>query len=161
MSKQTPAPHAEITYAVIGCAMRVHNTLGPGLKEAVYQKALSLELEAAGLSYEAERPIEIEVDGTAVGLLYVDHLVEGRVVVEEKALSHLVTNDEIAQVITYLCALELDVGLLINFGRRALEYKRILPPEDVTRWQDRIHRYLWRPPESASVHPLPNPLRDQ
>ena len=161
MSEQASAPHPEITYAVIGCAMRVHNELGPGLRESAYQKALSLELETAGLTYEAERPIEIEVDGAAVGLLYVDHLVEGKVIVEEKALSHLVTNDEIAQVITYLCALELDVGLLINFGRRTLECKRIFPPDDVTQWRGRINRYVWRPSDSASVHPLSNPLRDQ
>jgi GxxExxY protein len=153
-------PLEDLTYTVIGCAMRVHNQLGPGLKEAAYQHALSQELQAAGLSFETERPVEIFLDGTSIGLLYVDHLVEGQLVVEEKAISHLLTNEEIAQVITYLCALEMDVGLLINFGRNRLEYKRIFPPKDVTRWRERIRRYLWTPRDQLSVNPLVHPLTD-
>lgn len=155
-----PKPLKDLTYRVIGCAMRVHNKLGSGLKEAHYQQALSLELATAGLSFEAERPREITVDGTVVGLLYVDHLIEGQVIVEEKAVPHLMTADEIAQVITYLCALELNVGLLINFGRNRLEYKRIFPPKDITRWRDRIHRYVWNPKATVSVNPLAYPLTD-
>ena len=81
-------------------------------------------------------------------------------VFEEKAVSHLLTNDEIAQVITYLCALELDVGLLINFGRNRLEYKRIFPPKDISRWRERIHRYLWTPKDHLSANPLAHPLTD-
>jgi len=103
---------------------------------------------------------EITVDGTVVGLLYVDHLVEGQLIVEEKAVPHLMTADEIAQVITYLCALELNVGLLINFGRNRLEYKRIFPPKDVASWRGRIHRYVWNPKPTASVNPLAHPLTD-
>ncbi len=147
-------PLEDLTFKVIGCAMRVHNQLGPGLKEAIYQRALSQELQAAGLAYEEERAREIELDGVPIGLLYVDHLVEERLIVEEKAFSHLLTNEEIAQVITYLCALELDVGLLINFNRRRLEYKRIFPPKDVTRWRERIHRYTWNPATNASANPF-------
>jgi len=155
-----PTPLEDLTYQVIGCAMRVHNQLGPGLKEAAYQHALSQELQAAGLSFETERPVEIFLDGTSIGLLYVDHLIERQLVVEEKAISHLLTNEEIAQVITYLCALELNVGLLINFGRNRLEYKRIFPPKDVARWRERIHRYVWNPKATASVNPLAHPLTD-
>jgi GxxExxY protein len=155
-----PKPLEDLTYQVIGCAMRVHNKLGSGLKEAHYQQALSLELATAGLSFEAERPREIVVDGTVVGLLYVDHLIEGQLIVEEKAVPHLMTADEIAQVITYLCALELNVGLLINFGRNRLEYKRIFPPKDVARWRERIRRYLWVPKDHLSGNPLAHPLTD-
>jgi GxxExxY protein len=140
--------------------MRVHNKLGSGLKEAHYQEALSHEFAAEGLSYETERPREIFVDGASVGLLYADHVVEGQLVVEEKAVSHLMTNDEIAQVITYLCALELDVGLLINFGRNRLEYKRIFPPKDVSRWRERVRRYSWTPKDQLSANPLIHPLTD-
>ena len=122
-------PHEDLTDKVIGCAMRVHNKLGPGLKEAMYQRALSFEMEEAGLSFDTEHPIEIHLDEAAIGLLYLDHVVEGKIVVEEKALSHLVTKDEIAQVITYLCATGYEVGLLLNFGRRQLEYRRIFPPK--------------------------------
>src|SRR3990170_2810453 len=138
-----PKPLEELTYKIIGAAMRVHNKLGPGLKEAAYQKALSLEMEAADLSFEAERPVEIFLDGASVGLLYLDHLVEGQLVVEENAFSHLLTREEIAQVITYLCATGLKVGFLLNFGRKRLEYKRIFPPKDVELWRERVKRYVW------------------
>lgn len=144
----------DITYKIIGAAMRVHNALGPGLKESAYQKALSLELEEAALSYEEEHTVEIHLDRTRVGLLYLDHLVEDLVVVEEKAFSHLLTNEEIAQVITYLCATNKPVGVLINFGRGRLEYKRILPPKNRQRWTERIARYLWIPPDARSANPL-------
>ena len=65
---------------------------------------------------------------------------------QEKAFSHLLTNEEIAQVITYLAATGLPVDLLINFGRKRLEFKRILPPKKLEGWQNRIQRYLWKPP---------------
>ena len=152
-----PKPLEDLTYQVIGAAMRVHNRLGPGLKEAAYQKGLSLEMEASGLSFEAERPVEIFLDGASVGLLYLDHLVEGQLIVEEKALSHLLTREEIAQVITYLCATGLQVGLLINFGRGRLEYKRIFPPKDVERWRERVVRYAWKPRETYPL--IRSPIR--
>ncbi len=152
-------PLENLTYKVIGAAMKVHNALGPGLKEAAYQKALSLEMEKAGLSFEAEKTVTISVDGTELGLLYLDHLVEGHLVVEEKSFSHLLTQEETAQVITYLCATEMNVGLLLNFGRRLLEYKRIFPPKNVQRWRERITRYVWRP--ASSVNPLTHPLTDR
>jgi len=76
-----------------------------------------------------------------VGTWMVDHLVEKVVVVEEKALSHLLTADEVGQVITYLAATGLPVGLLINFGRTRLEYKRILPPKKLDGWQGRMGRF--------------------
>ena len=139
------APHSDITYKIIGAAMEVHNKLRPGHKEIVYQKALSAKMLEAGLSFEKERSIEIFIDDVSVGLLYMDHLVEEVVVVEEKALSHLLTNEEIAQVITYLAATGLPVGLLLNFGRKRLEFKRIFPPKKLEGWQDRIKRYLWTP----------------
>ncbi len=160
-------PLEDVTYKVIGAAMRVHNALGPGLKEAFYQRALSIELERAGLGFQPEYSVEVQLDGTTIGLLYLDHLVEGEVVVEEKALSHLLTDEEIAQVITYLCATGNKVGLLINFGRNRLEYKRIFAPRNVQRWRERIKRYVWmprRPPDPLirSANPLTNhPLTDR
>jgi GxxExxY protein len=147
-----PQPFEDVTYNVIGCAMRVHNKLGPGLKEAAYQNALSLEMEATGLSFEAEHQVEVMVDGSSIGLPFLDHLVEGRVVVEEKAISHLLTQEEVAQVITYLCATGLTVGLLLNFGRKQLQYKRILPPKNVSRWRERIQRYVWNPNDARDTN---------
>lgn len=141
----TTIPHEDITYRVIGCAMRVHNRLGPGLREGIYQRALSEELKAQGLTFEEEKTIEIFLDGVSVGLLYLDHLVEDSVVVEVKALSHHLTQDEVGQVITYLAATGLKVGLLFNFAGRSLEYKRILPPRKLDDWKERIRRHAWRP----------------
>ena len=147
-------PLEDMTYKIIGAAMSVHNALGPGLKEAAYHRALSLEMERAGLSFETEKAVAVSIDGSQVGRLYLDHLVEGQLVVEEKALSHLLTKEEIAQVITYLCATGTQVGLLLNFGRRRLEYKRIFPPKNVGRYRERINRYLATPRQTVSVNPL-------
>jgi len=144
-------PFQDVTYRVIGAAMRVHNTLGPGLKEIIYHQALSAAMSEAGLAFEDEKPVQILLDEDQVGLLYLDHLVEGAVVVEEKVLSHLLT-DEIGQVITYLVATESPVGLLLNFGRSKLEYKRVLPPRTPGEWRERARRYAWRP--KAQAHPL-------
>jgi GxxExxY protein len=141
------APYNELTYSIIGAAMAVHNKIGPGHKETVYQKMLTDEMLARGLSVEPERAIEIVVDENVYGLLYLDHLVDEAVVVECKALSHLLTKEEIAQVITYLAATGLPVGLLFNFGRRRLEYKRVLRPKKLDEWPRYIAPYLWRPPE--------------
>jgi GxxExxY protein len=76
---------------------------------------------------------------------YLDQLVEESVVVELKAFHHLLTDEEIAQVICYLAATDLKVGLLFNFGRSRLQYKRILQPRDVSGWPDRIQRYVRKP----------------
>jgi len=152
------AQYNDLTYKIIGAAMKVHNALGPGLKEAFYQRALSVEMEKAGLSFHTEFAVEVHLDQARVGLLYLDHLVNDEIVVEEKALPHMLTNEELAQVITYLCATGKTVGLLINFGRRGLEYRRILPPRDISRWRERIHRYAWVPREARSANPLNYPL---
>ena len=141
-------PDADVTYRIIGCAMRVHERLGPGLKEAAYQRALTAEMTADGLTVEEEYQVEVYDGEVWLGRLYMDHRVEQRVVVEVKAFAHLLTNEEVAQVITYLAASGLRVGLLINFGRRRLEFKRILAPKAVTDWQQHVRRYVWRPPEA-------------
>ena len=137
-------PHEDITYKVIGAAMKVHN-LGPGLKELLYHCALSTALQDVGLSFEDEVPIQVLFDDSQAGLLYLDHLVEGVVVVEEKSLPHLLTNEELSQVIVYLAATAAPVGLLINFSRRRLEYKRIFPPKKFGNWRDRAKRYAYHP----------------
>jgi GxxExxY protein len=141
------APYSDITYNIIGAAMAVHSKIGPGHKERVYQDLLTDEMVACGLTVHAEAAIEIVVDERVYGLLYLDHLVNEAVVVECKALAHLLTDEEVAQVITYLAATRLPVGLLLNFGRRRLEYKRIFRPKKLDDWQSHVARYLWRPPE--------------
>jgi GxxExxY protein len=145
MGLVTDAPYHKLCYDIIGAAMFVHNKQGPGHREKLYQRSLTAKLRDIGLKVEEEVRVEIDFEGHPVGLLYLDHLVEDAVIVEDKAFSHMLTNEDIAQVITYLAATGLPVGLLFNFGRRRLEYKRIFPPKKLEGWRDRIERYVWRP----------------
>ena len=117
----------ELTYQIIGAAMAVHNQLGPGLKEEVYERALEVELLQRGISVHRQHPVTVEHLGQVVGLFYLDLWVAGQVVVEVKALSHQLTDDEIAQVLNYLKATNASVELLLNFGRRRLDFRRIFP----------------------------------
>jgi GxxExxY protein len=117
----------DLTYTIIGAAMAVHNQLGAGFKEEVYEKALEVELNNADISVVRQFPAPVEYQGEQVAVFYLDLFVDNQVVVEIKALSHQLTNDELAQVINYLKATEAPVGLLFNFGRRKLEYQRVFP----------------------------------
>ncbi len=134
MSNQIP--HQDLTYAIIGAAMEVHSDLGPGYKEEIYQKALDIELRNRTIQFEPQKPIQIKFKGEMVGLQVLDFFVEDKVVVEIKALSRLDTDHE-AQIISYLKATQSETGLLINFGTRKLEYKRILPPRKIKEWSKR------------------------
>ena len=144
----TTIPYHDLCYRITGAAMAVHNAIGPGHKEAHYHQALYVELAGMGLSVVKEKAVEITMDGAGVGLLYLDLLVDEAVLVELKAFSHLLTAEEDAQVLTYLGATGLPVGMLYNFGRRRLQYKRILPAKSNEPWRSRIQRYLWRPPDA-------------
>jgi len=117
----------DLTYRIIGAAMSVHNSLGPGYREEVYERALSVELERRGIAVRRQHPIEVWYEDAPVALFYLDLFVEDTVVVELKAFSHQLTNDETAQVINYLKASGAPVGLLFNFGRRRLQYRRVFP----------------------------------
>lgn len=141
-------PHSELTYKIIGAAMRVHRQTARGLREKHYQTALTTELLAAGLSVTEEYHREIHMGDQWLGRLYIDHWVNESVVVEDKAVSYPLGADEMAQAITYLAALDAKVGLLLDFGRYRLEYHRILPPKSRQGWQTHIVKYLWRPPGS-------------
>lgn len=140
-------PHADLTYRIIGAAMRVHNRLGPGLKEAHYQHAMTAEMREDGMLVDEEYIMEIYDGDTWLGRMYLDNWVEKKIVVEIKAFAHLLTNLEVAQVICYLAAIQSPVGLLLNFGRKRLEYKRILLPQKITDWKESIQKFLWRPPD--------------
>lgn len=135
-------PHADLTYKIIGAAMRVRRNTPRGLREKHYQTALTAELAAAGLSAAEESHREIYSGDQWLGRLYVDHWVNECVVVEDKAVSHPLGADEIAQTIAYLAALDAPVGLLLNFGQRRLEYHRLLPPKSVQGWPVHISKYL-------------------
>jgi GxxExxY protein len=112
-------------YAVVGAAMEVQRVLGRGFLEGVYQDAMQLELNARGVPFEAEKPIDVEYKGQCLThRYYADLVCFGQVIVELKALSRLSGNEE-AQVLNYLKATDFKVGVLINFGRPGkLEWKR-------------------------------------
>lgn len=105
----------QLTKTIIGCAFRVHNTLGAGFLEQVYENALRIELVAEGLRVVQQAPIAVHYRGQVVGNYYADLWVEDRVIVELKAVRTLTKAHEV-QLVNYLTATGVDVGLLLNFG---------------------------------------------
>ena len=116
--------HEEITHSIIGCAMRVHSTLGNGFQEVIYQRALAIEMDYAGLKYKREKEMPIFYRGKNIGTRRVDFFVEDKIMVEIKALVKL-EDVHLAQAKNYLEAYNMQIGLLINFGCKSLEFKRI------------------------------------
>ena len=116
-----------ITHKIIGCAMQVHNTLGNGFQEVIYQRALAMEMRKQGLSFQKEMEMTIYYDGEPIGVRRVDFFVEEIIMLELKAIS-ILDNIQIAQTMNYLEAYKLPIGLLINFGGRSLDYRRIIIP---------------------------------
>lgn len=112
-----------LTGQVIGCAMKVHRALGPGFVESVYQNALAHELRRTGLPLEVQKSVKVRYGGVVVGDFVVDLLVAGRVLVENKAVRALGKDHEI-QLVNYLTATGIEIGLLLNFGASSLEVKR-------------------------------------
>ena len=118
--------HSELTYEIIGAAMEVHATLGPGFLESVYQEAFAIELLSRKIPFDTEKRIDIIYKGVKLEKHFVaDFICDNHVIVEIKALSAL-TNEHQAQVLNYLKATGIKVGLLINFGSKSLEYKRLI-----------------------------------
>jgi GxxExxY protein len=115
--------HEEITGNVIGCAFEVINELGAGFLESVYQKAMIILLKEKGVLAESQHPVKVFFRGECVGDFCADIFVEGKVIVEQKAVKTIVPEHE-AQIINYLKATGIEVGLLINFGNPRLEYRR-------------------------------------
>jgi GxxExxY protein len=118
----------EITYKINGCAMKVHNKLGNGFQEVIYQRCLAIELKAAGLAYEREKEQTIYYEGIEVGTRRADFIVEQKVIVELKALINL-EDVHLAQAKNYVVAYNFPVGLLINFGSTSLQFKKIYHPD--------------------------------
>ncbi|MBD2328443.1 GxxExxY protein [Alkalinema sp. FACHB-956] len=114
----------ELTYKIIGCAMKVHRTMGPGFQEVIYQRCLAIELERAGLAFAREQEQPVYYDGIQVGTRRADFVVENKVVVELKAVVQL-EDVHLAQAKNYTVAYNFPLGLLINFGNKSLEHKLI------------------------------------
>ncbi len=116
--------YAELTGQIIGCAMTVHSALGNGFQEVIYQRALEIEMADQDMPFSREHVMPIYYKGQHIGTRRVDFLVGNVVSVELKAIIQL-EDVHLAQAINYLEAYDLEVGLLINFGARSLEFKRV------------------------------------
>lgn len=116
--------YEDITKRIIGAAMYVHSTLGNGFQEVIYQRAMAIEMPYHNLSFEREKEMSIYFRNQSIGTRRVDFFVEGKIMVELKALVKL-EDLNLAQAMNYLEAYKMEIGLLINFGARSLEFKRV------------------------------------
>lgn len=116
--------HSDLTGRIIGCAMKVHSTLGNGFQEVIYQRALAIEMKKQGLAFAREMEMKIFYDGIDIGTRRVDFFVEEKIMVELKAVTKL-EDVHLSQALNYLEAYKIDTGLLINFGSKSLEFKRV------------------------------------
>ena len=116
--------HEELTHKIIGAAMEVHKHLGNGFQEVVYQRALSIELKMRGLNFEREKEMGLKYKGFDIGTRRVDFFVEDRIMLEIKALTKL-EDVHLAQAMNYVEAYHMEIGLLINFGAKSLQFKRV------------------------------------
>ena len=139
--------HAELTRSIIACAFAVINELGSGFLESVYEKAMMIALSDAGLSVQSQKPVRVLFRGKPVGDFYADLVVEEKVVVELKSVKTLVP-EHAAQTINYLTGTGMQVGLLINFGKPTLEFKRF------TRSNTDVRDYKPAISRKNPVHPV-------
>jgi GxxExxY protein len=120
-------PESELTGKVIGCCMEVHRFLGNGLQEVIYQGALEIEFSRQNIFFSRKHEMDIYYKGENIGTRRVDFFVDGKVMVELKAIIHL-EDVHLAQTINYLEAYGLETGVLVNFGAKSLEFKRVMKP---------------------------------
>ena len=116
----------KLTEQIIGCGFAVHRELGPGFPEKIYHNALQLALQKAGLAVDTGKRLGVSFGGARIGTFQVDLLVEERVVVEVKAVSGTMPKVFEAQVLAYLKAAKLPVGLLVNFGNTSCQVRRFV-----------------------------------
>ena len=114
----------ELTHKVIGCAMQVHRTLGNGFQEVIYQRALSIELNYKNIAHQREMEMPLHYREQDIGTRRVDFFVEDKIMVEIKSVINL-EDVHLAQAMNYVEAYNLKIGLLINFGRKSLQFKRV------------------------------------
>jgi len=117
--------YGDLTYKIRGAVFAVHKTLGSGHKELIYHKALSVELKNQGLRFVEEKPIPIKYEKIKVGVYRPDFVIEDKIIIEIKAVSFMVKN-HLEQMKHYLIATDYKLGLLINFGTRKAQIKRII-----------------------------------
>lgn len=114
----------DLTYKIIGCAMEVHKHLGNGFQEVIYQRALAIEMKMQGIAFSREHEMKLQYKGYDIGTRRVDFFVEEKIMVEIKAVINL-EDVHLAQAMNYVEAYNLEIGLLINFGAKSLQHKRV------------------------------------
>jgi GxxExxY protein len=117
--------YSEETSRIIACALEVHKLLGKGFQEMIYQRALSIEMRLQGIEHSREKEMDIYYKGEKIGTRRVDFFVDDKISVEIKAVIQL-EDVHLAQAINYLEAYNLEAGLLINFGAKSLDFKRVM-----------------------------------
>jgi len=117
--------HKDLTYKVIGCAMEVHRELGYGFLEKVYENAMMVQLKKEGVEAKQQQGVSVQFAGETVGEYFADILIEDKIIVELKAVDSLI-KPHFAQVLNYLKATNIKVGLLLNFGPQGLQHKRFI-----------------------------------
>jgi GxxExxY protein len=115
----------KITKQIIGLAIEVHKRLGPGFTEKIYQHGLSLEFDQNNIRYEKEKIIKVEYKGKIIGEQRLDFLVESSVIIETKAVEKI-GNIHLAQLLSYLKAIDKKIGLILNFANTRLGIKRVI-----------------------------------
>lgn len=116
--------HEDLTRRIIAAAMKVHSTLGNGFQEVIYQRALEIEFPYHNLAFEREKEMSIYYRGHEIGTRRVDFFIEKLIMVELKAVIQL-EDVHLAQAMNYLEAYNMEIGLLINFGAKSLQFKRV------------------------------------
>lgn len=116
--------HEDLTRRIIAAAMKVHSALGNGFQEVIYQRALEIEFPYHNLTFEREKEMSIHYRGHEIGTRRVDFFVENLIMVELKAVIQL-EDAHLAQAMNYLEAYKMEIGLLINFGTKSLQFKRV------------------------------------
>lgn len=116
--------YQDLTHNIIGAAMEVHKHLGNGFQEVVYQRALSIELNLQGIAHEREKEMPLQYKGYNVGTRRVDFFIAEIIMVEIKAIINL-EDVHLAQAMNYVEAYNMEIGLLLNFGAKSLQFKRV------------------------------------
>lgn len=116
--------YQELTHNIIGAAMEVHKTLGNGFQEVIYQRVLAIEMADRNIGFSREQEMKIQYKGNAIGIRRVDFFVEDKIMVEIKAIINL-EDVHLAQAVNYVEVYDLEIGLLINFGAKSLQFRRV------------------------------------
>jgi GxxExxY protein len=127
MNKPVPAKiiYAELSYKIMECVFEVHNLLGPGFGEDIYERAMTVELEERGIQYIRQKPVEVTYKNIPIGVYRFDLVIEDKMILELKAVSAL-NEQHKQQLLSYLKASRLQLGILINFGGRKVEASRVV-----------------------------------